>query len=204
MIQNSEDRAEGEGKTLKFTYLQVLDSPATDLFLNLGIKWLVVEVKQLFAIKSFQSSQHTLAYSPYSNRPYNLTLKIVLAFRHSGNIPATTSDLLVRRDEIADKNQDGHDDVLGHRYNVGTCDLGDGDTAIRLVCSIQIDMIRSNTCCDREFEFLRFGETFRGQITRMKAARDLDQYLQSLKMTTTFPRSQPLIEIYGPGILTVW
>ena len=165
---------DGDNITLSQHFLQILYTSATDLLLELRFQRLVVKIKQFFAVESFQSSQHTLADASYGNRAYNLVLKIIFTFGHSSHVPVAAGYLLVSRDKIANKNQDGHDDVLSDRHDVGSSDLGDSDTAVRLVRSIKINMIGSNTSCDRELEVLCFCKAFCSQIAGMKAARALN------------------------------
>ena len=59
--------------------------------------------------------------------------------------------------------------MLRDGYNIRTCDLCDRDTTVGFVRSIEVDMIGSNTSCDRKLKVLGFGEPFRSQIARMEA-----------------------------------
>ena len=58
------------------------------------------------------------------------------------------------------------------RHNVGAGHFRDRDATIGLVCSIEVDMIRSNASCDRQLQVLRFGKTFRSQVAGMEAERE--------------------------------
>lgn len=58
--------------------------------------------------------------------------------------------------------------MLRHRYNVGASHFSDGDTSIGLVCSIEVDVIRSNAGGDCELELLSFSEPFSGEVTWME------------------------------------
>jgi len=60
----------------------------------------------------------------------------------------------VRGDEVADEGEDGHDDVLSDGDDVGTSDLGDGDTAVGLVGGVKVDVVRTNTGSDGNLEVL--------------------------------------------------
>lgn len=52
------------------------------------------------------------------------------------------------RYEVADKHQDGHDDVLGDGDDVGAGHFGDGDAAIGLVGCVEVDVVGANAGCD--------------------------------------------------------
>ena len=58
--------------------------------------------------------------------------------------------------------------MLGDRDNVRASHFGDGDTAIGFVCSIEIDVVRSNTGCDGDLKLLRLLETLSGEVARVE------------------------------------
>ncbi len=60
--------------------------------------------------------------------------------------------------------------MLGDRDDVGAGDFCDGDAAIGGVCSIQVDVIGSNTSSDGKLELLSLCETFGGKVTWVEAA----------------------------------
>lgn len=148
---------------------QILHTPASNLLLKLGLKGLIVEVEELLAIECLQSSQNTLPDSSDGDGPDDFVLEIVLAFGDCCDVPISTRNLFVGRDEVADEDEDGHDDVFGNRYDVGAGDFGNGDATIGLVGGVKVDMVGSNTGSDGEFKVLGFGEAFGGQIARMEA-----------------------------------
>ena len=128
--------------------LKILNSPAANFLLNLGLQWLVVEVEQLLAVKRLQSTEHTLANAANSHCADNLVFEVILVLCNSSHVPFAALDLLMGWNEVSDEKEDGHDDVLGYRDDVGAGDFGNGDTTISLVGSIQIDVVRPNTGCD--------------------------------------------------------
>lgn len=75
---------------------------------------------------------------------------------------------------VADEDEDGHNDVLSDGDDVGTSDLCDGDTAVGLVGSVEVDVVRSNTGSDGDLEVLGLCKTLSGQITRVEAVRMSD------------------------------
>ena len=97
---------------------QILHTSASNLFLKLGLKGLVVEIEELLAVECLQSSQNTLSNSSHGDGTNHFVLEIVLAFGDGCNIPISTCDLFVGWDEVADEDEDGHDDVFGNGYDV--------------------------------------------------------------------------------------
>jgi hypothetical protein len=60
--------------------------------------------------------------------------------------------------------------VLGNRDDVGAGNFCDGDTAIGLVRSIEVDVVGSDTGSDSKLELLSLCETFGGQVSGMESA----------------------------------
>ena len=77
------------------------------------------------------------------------------------------------RDEVSDEKEDGHNDMLGNGDDIGACDFGNCDTAVGLVGSIQINMIRANASSDGDLQVLRLLETLGSQITRVEAGQSV-------------------------------
>ncbi len=50
--------------------------------------------------------------------------------------------------------------MLGDRDDVAAGDLGNGDTAIGLVCGVKVDVVGADAGGDSKFELLGFGEAF--------------------------------------------
>lgn len=166
-----ERAVDGDNITLSKHLLQSVDSATSNLCLDLWAEWLVIIVQQLLAVECLQSSQDTLSNSTNGNGTDDLTLEIELVLGSSGNIPLSGLDLLVGRDEVTDKDQDGHDDVLGDGDNVGTSDFGNGDTTVGLVGGVEIDVVRSNTGSDGDLEVLGLGKTLSSEVTRVETTR---------------------------------
>ena len=59
--------------------------------------------------------------------------------------------------------------MFSDRDNVRAGDFSNGDTAIGLVGSVEINMIRSNTSSDGNLKLFCFRKTLSSQITRMEA-----------------------------------
>ena len=136
-----------------------------------GDKRLVVEVEELLAVECLQPAEHTLTDTANSNGTDDLVLEVVLVLGNSGDVPVTGLDLLVSGHEVADEDEDGHDDVLGDRNDVGASDFGNGDTAIGLVGSVEVDVVRSNTGSDGNLEVLRLCETLCREVARVETER---------------------------------
>lgn len=160
---------DGDHVTLGQHLLQVVDPSAADLLLDLRLEWLVVVVEELLAVEGLQSSQNSLTDSADGHGTDDLTLEVVLVLGDLGNVPVTSLDLLVGRDEVSNESQDGHDDVFGDGDDVGASDLGDGDTAIGLVGRVQVDVVGTNTSRHGDLQVLGFGQSLGGQVTRVEA-----------------------------------
>lgn len=156
---------DGDNVTLGEHLLEVLDTSATNLLLLLLGKWLVVEVQKLLAVEWLQAAEDTLTNSANGDGTDNLALEVVLVLGDLSNVPVAAGDLLVGWDEVADEGQDGHDDVLGDGNDVGAGDLSNGDTAIGLVGSVEVDVVGTDTSGDCDLEVLGLCETLGGQVT---------------------------------------
>ncbi len=148
--------------------VQIVYASASNLLFNLGLKRLIIKVQQFLAVEWLESSQHALANTPDSDGTYNLVLKVVFVLSNSGDVPVSTRNLLVSWDKIADKGENGHENMLCHGHNVGASHFSNSDTTVGFVCGIEVNMVRSNAGGDCELELLSLGESFRGQITRME------------------------------------
>jgi hypothetical protein len=160
-----ERAVDGDDITLGQHLLEGVDSAAANLLLNLRLKRLVVEVEELLAVEGLETAEDTLTDTADSDGTDDLALKVELVLGGSGNVPVTSLDLLVGRDEVADQDEDGHEDVLSDGDDVGASDLSDGDTAVGLVGSVQVDVVRSDTSGDGDLELLGLGKTLSGEVT---------------------------------------
>lgn len=163
-----ERAVDGDNITLTQELVEVLNSSATNLLLNLGLEGLVIEVEQFLAVKWLETTEDTLSDAANSDGTDDLVLEIILVLSHGSDVPITSLNLLVSRNEVADKGEDGHDDVLSDRDDVATSNLGDGDTAIGLVGSVEVNVIGTNTSGDGDLEVLGFGKALSGEITRVE------------------------------------
>ena len=162
---------DGDNITLAQHLLEIIHASASNLFLKFWLKRLVIKVQQLLAVKSLESSQHTLADASHSNGTNDLALEIILVLGGCSHVPFTGLDLLVCGYEIADESEDGHDDVLGDGDDVGACHFGDGDTAVCSVGGVQVDVVGADTSSDGDLELFRFGESLSGQVAGMEAVK---------------------------------
>lgn len=79
---------------------------------------LVVVVQKLLAVKSLETSQDTFTDSSNTDSPNDFVLKIVFILGDSSDVPFTSLDLLVGRNEVADEGEDCHDNICG---SVSSC-----------------------------------------------------------------------------------
>ena len=70
---------------------------------------------------------------------------------------------------VVDEIARGHHDVFGDRNDVRAGDFCNCDTAICLICRVEVDMVRPNASGDCELELLRLCETFSSKVTRVEA-----------------------------------
>ena len=165
LVQGAVD---GDNITLSKHVLEVLDATAANLLLNLGAQRLVVVVEELLAVEGLQTAEHTLTDTADSDGTDNLALEVELVLSDSSDVPVAVADLVVGGDEVADQSKDGHDDVLGNRDDVAASDLGDGDTAVGLVGSVQVNVVGTNTGGDSELQVLGLGETLSSEVSRVE------------------------------------
>lgn len=168
LVQGAVD---GDNITLGQHLLEVLNTAAADLLLNLGAEGLVVVVEELLAVEGLQAAEHTLANTADSDGTDNLALQVILVLGDSGDIPVTVADLVMGRDEVADQSEDGHDNVLSNRDDVATGDLSDSDAAIGLVGGVEINVVGANTGSDGKLQVLGFSKTLSGEVAGVEAGR---------------------------------
>lgn len=160
---------DGHDVALSQQFLECVDPAAANLLLLLGRQGLVVVVQQLLAVKGLETTQDTLTNAADGDGADNLVLEVVLLLGSGGDVPLTALDLLVGGDEVADEDEDGHDDVLGDGDDVAAGDLGDGDTTIGLVGGVEVDVVGADAGSDGKLEVLGLGETLSGEVSGMEA-----------------------------------
>jgi len=138
--------------------LEVRDATAANLLLLLLRQGLVVVVEQLLAVKGLEAAQDALADAADGHGADDLALEVVLGLGRLGHVPVAALDGLVGRVVVADEHEDGHDDVLGHRHDVGARHLGHGDAAVCLVGGVEVDVVGADAGRDGQLEVLGLGE----------------------------------------------
>jgi hypothetical protein len=165
-----ERAVDGHDVALREHLLKAVDAAAADLSLLLGGQRLVVEVEQLLAVEGFEAAEHTLTDAADGDGTHDLVLEVVLILGNGSDVPVASGNLLVGGDEVADKDQDGHDDVLSDGHDVGAGDLGNGNTAIGLVGGVQVDVVGADTSSHSKLQLLRLGETLSSEVAGVEAA----------------------------------
>lgn len=160
---------DGHDIALRQHLLQILNASASNLLLQLRLKGLIIKIQQLLAIKRFQPPQNAFTDATDGHGADDFVLEIVFAFGDGGDVPIALCDLFVGGDEVADEDEDGHDDVFGDGDDVGAGDFGDGDAAIGFVGGVEVDVVGADASGNGEFELLGFGETFGGEVARVEA-----------------------------------
>jgi hypothetical protein len=59
--------------------------------------------------------------------------------------------------------------MLSNGNDVGTSNLGDGDTAVGLVGCIEVDVVGTDTSCDGNLKVLCLGKTLFCKVSRMES-----------------------------------
>jgi hypothetical protein len=162
---------DGHDITLRHQLLEGVNPAGANLLLDLRLEWLVVVVEELLAVEGLETAQNTLTDTANGNGTDNLVLEVKLVLGDGGNIPVTVTDLVVGRDEVADKGQDGHDNVLSNGDDVGAGNFGNGDTAIGLVGGVEVDVVGTDTSGDGDLEVLGLGQTLGSQVSRVEAVK---------------------------------
>lgn len=72
----------------------------------------VVVVQKLLAVKRHQALEDAEANAARTDGADDLALEIKRVARNLADLPVAALDLLVRRDEVADEEEDGHHNVL--------------------------------------------------------------------------------------------
>ena len=130
---------------------------------------MVVEIQQFLAVKGLQSPEHTFADTADCDGADDFVLEVVFVLGDGGDVPVACLDLLVGGDEVAHEGENGHDDMFGDGDDVGAGDFGDGDAAVGGVGGVEVDVVGADAGGDGDFEVLRFGETFGGQVAGVEA-----------------------------------
>ena len=169
-----ERAVDGDNITLSEHLLEVLDAAAANLLLGLGGEGLVVKVEKLLAVEGLEAAEHTLTDTADSDGTDDLALKVELVLSDGGNIPVAVLDLLVGGDEVADEEEDGHDDVLSDGDDVGASDFGNGDTTVGSVGGVEVNVVGTNTGSDGELEVLGLGQALCGEVTGVEGSGDDD------------------------------
>jgi len=160
---------DGDDVALGQHLLEIVDAATTNLLLLLGRERLVVEVQKLLAVEGRQAAQDALTDAADGDGADNLALEIELVLSSGCDVPLTGLDHLVCRHEVAHEDEDGHDDLLVYRYDVGARDLGDGDTTVGLVGRVEVDMVGSDASCDGELQIFGLCEALSCQVSGVEA-----------------------------------
>lgn len=166
-----ERAVDGDDITLSEEFLEGIDTSAANLLLDLGRQGLVVVVEKLLAVEGLETAQDTLTNAANSDGTDNLALKIVLLLGSSGNIPLATLNLLVGGDKVSDEDEDSHENVLSNGDDVGASDLGNGNTTVSSVGSVQINMIGADTSGDGNLELLGPGQTLSVEVAGVETIK---------------------------------
>ena len=161
LVQGAVD---GDDVALGDELLEGVDAAGANLLLRLGGEGLVVVVEELLAAEGLEAAEDALTDAADGDGADHLALEVVLLLGRGGHVPLAALDLLVGGDEVADEDEDGHDDVLGDGDDVGAGDLGDGDAAVGLVGRVEVNVVGADAGSDGNLEVLGLGQTLSVQV----------------------------------------
>ena len=166
-----ERAVDSDNVTLAKHFLEIHDATATNFLLLFRRKGLVIVVEKFLAIEWLQAAQNTLANSADGYSTDNLSFKVELTLGCLGDIPSALLNHLMGRDEVSDQDEDSHNDMLCNRHNIGPCDLCYRDTAVGLVSSVEVDMVRTDPSRDGKLELLSLGQALCSKISGVEARK---------------------------------
>lgn len=166
LVQGAVD---GDNVASRDELLKGINPLGTNLRLRLRGQRLVVIVQQLLAVKRLQATQDTLADAADGDGTDDLVLEVVLLLGGGGDVPLAALNLLVGGDKVADEDEDGHDDVLGHGDDVAARHLGDGDAPVCSVGGVEVDVVGADAGRYGDLELLGLGEAFGCEVAWVEA-----------------------------------
>jgi hypothetical protein len=105
-------------------------------------------------VEGCETAQDSFADASGPDGADNFVLYIPVTLGDFGNIPSSFSNHVMSWDEVFHQDKHGHDNVLRDRYNVAAGNFSHSYTTIRLISSIQVNMIGTNACSDGEPDIL--------------------------------------------------
>ena len=166
-----ERAVDGEHVELGKEVLEIFATDSAGVLLELLVT-LVVVVGELGAVEGLQSLENARANTSGAKGTNDLTFKVVGLTSYLSNVPVTFEVLSIGGNKVADENEDGHNDVLSDRDDVGASDLVDRN--VLLVGDIEIDVVGTDTGSDTTLEVLSGLEHLGGQVTRVEGGGDDD------------------------------
>ena len=132
----------------------------------------VVVVEELLGVEGLQTLENAVADATSTDGPNDLALHIKGVAGNVRDLPVTALDHLVGGDKVADEEEDAHDDVLCDRGDVRAGHLEDLDPAVD--GSVEIDVVRADTCSDADLEVLGLVDELLGKVARVEGGGDED------------------------------
>ena len=157
----------------------------------------VVVVEELFAVEGKQTLKDTVTNTPSTDGTNDLALQVKGVAGDIRDLPFTTLDhlsvdlrtrsltenprdtYLVSRNKVPDEEEDGHDDVLSDRDDVGAGDFQNLDAV--LDSGVEINVIRANTSSDTELQLLGLVEEVSSEVSGVERCGDQDLSLDKLQ-----------------------
>ena len=137
-----------------------------------GRERIVVVVQKLLGVKRLQTLQHTVPNAARAERANDLAFEVKRVARNVGHLPLAALDHLVRGQEVADEQEDVHDDVLRDGDDVRASHLEDLNVA--LDGGVEVDVVGTDARGDTDLEVLRLGDELAGEVARVEGRGDED------------------------------
>jgi hypothetical protein len=134
-------------------HLEVVDAARVDLLRGVLGQRVVVVVQQLLAVERHEALEHAEADAARAERADDLALEVERVARDLGDLPVAALDHLVRGHEVADEEEDRHDDVLRDGDDVRARHLHHLDVPLHR--RIEVDVVRADTGSDAHLQVLR-------------------------------------------------
>ena len=96
----------GDNITLSQHLLQIGNTSATNLLLNLWLKRLVIEVQQFLAVEWLETAENSLTNTTDGDSSDDFAFEIVFVLSHLGDVPISILNLLVGGGIVADEDED--------------------------------------------------------------------------------------------------
>jgi len=163
---------DGNDIALRDKLLEVLDAAGIHSLGSGSGEGSIVVVEELLGVEGLEALENAVADTTSTDGADNLALEIKGVASNIRDLPVAALDHLVGGDKVADEEEDAHDDVLCNGGDVGAGHFQDLDSAVD--SSVEIDVVRADTCGDADLEVLGLVDELLGEVARVEGGGDED------------------------------